>query len=102
MIFSTAKNVHFRIWNPTESVPILNWFRFRIRFNCEEKLRVINLFRRCALTHMRVRPSICVCVIMRCLSEAAINLWEAMSVVCTACIYTGAAFFHEFLKFKEQ
>ena len=39
-------------------------------------------------------------VIMRCSSEAVKRLWEAMSVVCSTCIYTGAAFFHVFLKFK--
>ena len=47
---------------------------------------------------MRVRPR--VCVIMRCSSEAAKHLWEVMSVVCTACIYSGAVFFHMFPKFK--
>ena len=40
---------------------------------------------------------------MRCLLEAVKNLWEAMSVVCTTCIYTGAraVFSHAFLKFKK-
>ena len=47
---------------------------------------------------MRARPR--VCVIMRCSSEVVTHLWEAMSVVCTICIYTGAVFFHVFLKFK--
>ena len=47
---------------------------------------------------MRTRPR--ACVIMRCSSEAVKNLWEAISVACTACIYTGTVFFHVFLKFK--
>ena len=37
---------------------------------------------------------------MRCSSEAVKNLWEAKSVVCTACIYTGAVFFQLFPKIK--
>ena len=40
------------------------------------------------------------CVIMWRLSEVVKNLLEAMSVVCTACIYTGAVFCYVFLKFK--
>ena len=40
------------------------------------------------------------CVIMRCSSEAVKRLWEAMSVVCGTCIYTGDVFFHVFPKFK--
>ena len=47
---------------------------------------------------MRVRPR--AWVIMRCSSEAVKNLWEAMSKVCTACIYTRAVFFHVFPKIK--
>ena len=49
---------------------------------------------------MRVRSR--VCVILRCSSEAVKNLWEAMSVVCTACIrYVWELYFlHAFLKFK--
>ena len=42
------------------------------------------------------------CVIMRCSPEAVKNLWEAMSLVCTACIYTGAVFFHLFAKIKRN
>ena len=38
---------------------------------------------------------------MRCSSEAVKNLWEAMNVVCAACIYTGALFFHLFPKIKK-
>ena len=72
---------------------------FRIRFDCEEKLCVINLFRRCAYTHLHAWPR--VFVVMLCSSEAVKNLWEAMSVVCTACICTEAVFFHVFLKFKK-
>ena len=37
---------------------------------------------------------------MRFWSEAVKNLWETMSVVCTACIYTAAVFFHLFPKIK--
>ena len=40
---------------------------------------------------------------MRCSLEAVKNLWEAMSVVSSMhrlSIYTGAVFFHVFLKFK--
>ena len=48
LIRVASRDVHFRISNPTEPVPIFNRFHFRIRFICEEKLRVINLFRRCA------------------------------------------------------
>ena len=47
---------------------------------------------------MRARPR--VCVIMQCSLEAANYLCEAMSVVCTACFYTGAVSFHVFPKFK--
>ena len=42
------------------------------------------------------------CVIMRCSSEAVKNLWEAKSVVRTACVYTGAEFFHLFPKIKRS
>ena len=49
---------------------------------------------------MQVRARLRVCVIMRCSSEAVKNLWEAMSIACTVCIYTGAVFFHVFLNFK--
>ena len=37
---------------------------------------------------------------MRCSSEAVQNLWEAMSVACTTCIYNRAAFFHLLPKIK--
>ena len=44
---------------------------------------------------MRVQP--CVCDYAVFVGDCK-NLWEAMNVVCTACIYTGTLFFHEFLK----
>ena len=55
---------------------------------------------------MRARPL--VRVIVRCLSEAVKNLWEAMSVICIACVdmptihvyNTRAVFFHLFPKIK--
>ena len=48
---------------------------------------------------MRGRPR--ACVIMRCSSEAIKNLMEAMSIVCTACLCTGAVFFACVSKIQE-
>ena len=43
---------------------------------------------------------VCVCVIMRCSSEAVNNLWEAVNAVCTAFIYNIGAVFFECVSFK--
>ena len=47
---------------------------------------------------MRAWPR--VCVILRYSLKVVKNLWEAMSVECTACIYDGSVFFYVFLKYK--
>ena len=60
---------------------------FRIRCNCEEKLRVI-IFSDVA--HKRLCAFRRVCVTMQCLSEAVKNCGRSY----------GAVFFHVFLKFK--
>ena len=49
---------------------ILNRFRFRIWFNWEEKLRVINLFKRCAQVRLAL-PVIMRCSYMHCVKQDA-------------------------------
>ena len=49
---------------------------------------------------MNISARSALCVMMRCSLEEVKTFWEAVSAVCTACIYTGAVVCHVFLKFK--